>query len=352
MALALLSVTGLGRETNRCRVTAANLTQGLQGDGPVDVSICILTRNQPELLVECVASCVREASRSGLNAELIIIDNASTDGGPRRVAGLFSGVQFIRNEDNLGFAAANNKAIRASRGRAVLILNDDVVLRQGSLGMMLDKLYSEPGIGAVGPKLLNPDGSLQRGFTNRRFPHFRGLVCGFLGLNPLLEKNALLRDLLTHSKDPHVSAATDHLAGACLLLRREALDAVGLFHEGFYYFFEDTDLCYRLQQDGWRIIYLAEAEVIHYGSASFKKLLWSEKNVIYFNSLLYFFKEHSSPATYYLLKVVLTGVLLLQVPIVFLSGMKAGASDGRDRNRSLRTALRGLRAVALGGPLL
>ena len=319
--------------------------------GTVDVSICILTRNQPELLEPCVSSCI-ESCRAGINGEIIIIDNASTDDGPRRVAGLFPGVQFIRNEDNLGFAAANNKAIRLSRGRAVLILNDDVVLRPGSLAMMLDKLYSEPGIGAVGPKLLNPDGSLQRGFTNRRFPHFRGLLCGSLRLNPLLEKNALLRDLLTHSKDPHVSAATDHLAGACLLLRREALDAVGLFHEGFYYFFEDTDLCYRLQQDGWRIIYLAEAEVIHYGSASFKKLLWSEKNVIYFNSLLYFFKEHASPAKYYLLKAGLTAVLLLQVPIVFLSGMNAGASGGRDRTRPLRTALRGLRAVALGGPLI
>lgn len=318
----------------------------------LEVSICILTRNQPELLRECVASCVAETSRNSLDAEVIIIDNASSDGGPQRVAGLFPGVRVIRNEENLGFAAANNKAIRVSQGRAVLVLNDDVVLKKGSLSLMLRKLDSEPRIGAVGPKLLNPDGTLQRGFTNRRFPHFRGLVCGFLGLNPLLEKNALLRDLLTHSKDPHVSADTDHLAGACLLLRRDALDAVGLFHEGFYYFFEDTDLCYRLQQDGWRIIYLAEAEVIHYGSASFKKLLWFEKNVIYFNSLLYFFKEHANPVRYYLLKGVLTGVLLLQVPIVFLSGMNAGASEGRDRNRSLRTALRGLRAVALGGPLI
>lgn len=319
--------------------------------GAVDVSICILTRNQPELLELCVSSCL-ESCQNGINGEVIIIDNGSNDDGPRRVAGLFPGVLVIRNEDNLGFAAANNKAIRLSRGRDVLILNDDVVLRQGSLGMMLDKLYSGPGIGAVGPKLLNPDGSLQRGFTNRRFPHFRGLVCGFLGLSALLDKSALLRDLLTHSKDPHVSATTDHLAGACLLVRREALDAVGLFHEGFYYFFEDTDLCYRLQQDGWRIIYLAEAEVIHYGSASFKKLLWSEKNVIYFNSLLYFFKEHANPAKYYLLKAGLTGVLLLQVPIVFLSGMNASASGRRDWNHSLRTALRGLRAVALGGPLI
>jgi N-acetylglucosaminyl-diphospho-decaprenol L-rhamnosyltransferase len=320
--------------------------------GAVDVSICILTRNQPELLERCVASCVQETAANGLRAEIIIIDNASIDGGPRRVAGLFPGVRIIRNEYNLGFAAANNKAIRSSQGRSLLILNDDAVLLPGSLGMMAGKLYSEPRIGAVGPKLLNPDGSLQRGFTNRRFPHLRGLACGFLGLSPLLEKNALARDLLTHSKDPQVSAETDHLAGACLLVRREAFDDVGLFHEGFYYFFEDTDLCYRLQQGGWKIVYLAEAHVVHYGSASFRKLVWSEKNIIYLRSLLYFFKEHSGRFKYTLLRTGLTVVLLLHVPIAWLAGLRASGPNRGTRSRSVKLSLEGLRSIALGGPIV
>lgn len=315
---------------------------------PPDVSICILTRNQPELLRQCVASCVAEAARDGFRAELIIIDNASTDGGPQRVASLFPNVQVIRSEKNLGFAVANNQAIRVSRGRAVLVLNDDAVLREGSLAMMLHKLDSDPRIAAVGPKLLNPDGSLQRGFTNRRFPHLRGLLCGFLGLNPPLEKHALTRDLLTHSKDPNRSGETDHLAGACLLLRCKALDAVGLFHQGFYFFFEDTDLCYRLQEAGWKIFYVSEAQVTHYGSASFKRILRFERDAIYFKSLLCFFRRHSNSLRYYLLKTGVTLALLLEAPLALLFGFRARGSSWAERRQSARVSLGSLRSIVLG----
>jgi N-acetylglucosaminyl-diphospho-decaprenol L-rhamnosyltransferase len=314
----------------------------------IDVSICILTRNQPELLQMCVASCVAEASRNALDAELIIIDNASTDGAPQRVAGVSPNVRVIRSEENLGFAIANNKAIRASRGRAVLVLNDDAVLQEGSLVLMLRRLDSDPKIAAVGPKLLNPDGTLQRGFTNRRFPHLRGLLCGFLGLNPLFERHAFTRDLFTHSKDPNRSGETDHLAGACLLLRCKALDTVGLFHQGFYFFFEDTDLCYRLQEAGWKIFYLSEAPVTHYGSASFKRMLRFERDAIYFKSLLCFFKRHSNPLRYYLLKAGVTAVLLLEVPLALFLGFRAGGSGWAERRRAIQVSLQSLRSIVLG----
>ncbi len=313
----------------------------------MDLSICILTRNQGEFLRQCVASCVREVQRTGVPSEIIVIDNASSDGSPQRVANLFATVRIIRNEENLGFAAANNKAIRLSRGRFVLILNDDAVLQEGSLSLMLRKLDSSRHIGAVGPKLLNPDGSLQRGFTNRRFPCFRGLLCGFLGLNPLLEKNALTRDLFTHSRDPELSGETDHVAGACLLARREALDAVGLFDEGFYYFVEDADLCHRLKKAEWKIVYLAEARVTHYGSASFKKLMWSERRAIHFTSLMYFFEKHSNPAKCFLLRLGLGMALFLQMPMVILFAMSRKGSARREWGRSVRTYLKSVRSLLI-----
>ncbi len=313
----------------------------------MDLSVCILTRNQDELLRQCVASCVREIQRAGVTSEVLIIDNASNHGGPQKLASLFPLVRIIRNEENLGFAAANNKAIRLSRGRFVLILNDDAVLQEGSLSLMLRKLDSSRHIGAVGPKLLNPDGSLQRGFTNRRFPCFRGLLCGFLGLNPLLEKNALTRDLFTHGRDPELSGETDHVAGACLLARREALDAVELFDEGFYYFFEDTDLCYRLKKAGWQIAYVAEAQVIHYGSASLKKWTESERRAIYFRSLMYFFKKHSSPPKYLVLKLGLGAVLFLQVPIVVLLAITRRGATREEWARSVKASLGSVRSILL-----
>jgi len=100
----------------------------------------------------------------------------------------------------------------------------------------------------VGPKLLNWDRSLQRSFTNRRFPRFRSLLCGFFGLNTFLEGNRFTREFLTYGLDPERSGETDHISGACMLVRRTALDAVRLSDEGFYRWFEDTDLCYLIKR--------------------------------------------------------------------------------------------------------
>src|SRR5215469_5130971 len=138
------------------------------------------------LLPLCVAACLVEIERSGLASEILIIDNASSDAYPQKVLGLSPLIRIIRNEENLGFSAANNKAIRASRGRYVLILNDDARLDEGSLRLMFDKLESSPRVAAVGPRFLNPGGSIQRGFTNACFPHLRHIVCQILMLERLL----------------------------------------------------------------------------------------------------------------------------------------------------------------------
>lgn len=314
----------------------------------MDVSVCILTRNQPELLPRCVASCIREMHATGLAGEVILVDNASTDGAPQRVAARFPGVRVMRNEENRSFSAGNNQAIRASFGRAVLMLNDDAILNSGSLKLMLDALDSDPNVGMVGPKLLNPDGSLQRGYTNRRFPRLRSLACGLLRLNPFLERRAWTRDLFTHSYDPERSGESDHLAGACLLARREALDSVDLFDENYYFWMEDADLCYRLKEKGWKIKYLAEAQVTHYGSASLAKLLTSERRMISIRAAIYYYRRHASFAAYLLLKFIVGCVLLVYMPFDVVtavrrrgSGLREWARAGKECFRDLRTALWG-----------
>jgi GT2 family glycosyltransferase len=271
----------------------------------MDLSISILTRNQPDLLPRCVASCIAEIQRAGVSSEIIIVDNASTDAYPQRLAHVSPMIRIIRNEENLGFGIANNKAILVSRGRYVLILNDDAILSEDSLSLMLEALDSSPRVAAVGPKFVNPDGSVQSHFTNARFPHLRDIVCQILMLEPLLERNEWTRNALTVCRDPEQSAEAEHVAGACLLVRREALDAIGLFDEGFYYFFEDLDLCRRLIKAGWAVVYLAAARVVHYGSASFRQLSSSDKGATYFKSLLYYFKKHSSVPKYILVRLTL-----------------------------------------------
>jgi N-acetylglucosaminyl-diphospho-decaprenol L-rhamnosyltransferase len=277
----------------------------------MDMSICILTHSQPALLPPCLCACLAEIERSGLSSEILIIDNASSDAYPQKLLGLSPLIQIIRNEENLGFSAANNKAIRVSRGRYVLILNDDALLNEGSLRLMFDRLESSPRVAAVGPKFVNADGSLQRGFSNARFPRLRHIVCQILMLERLLERNAWTREAFTVYRNPEESGETEHLAGACIMARREALEAIGLFDESFYYFAEDLDLCYRLRKARWGVVYLAEARVTHYGSASFSKVSQSERNAIYFKSLLHYFKKHSIPAKYILSRLTLELVLSL-----------------------------------------
>jgi len=295
----------------------------------MDLSICILTRSQPELLPRCVASCLAEIDRERFTAEVIVIDNASCDGSPQKVATLSPLVRLIRNEENLGFSEANNKGIRMSSGKHVLILNDDTEFYPGALGLLVRALDADPRIAAVGAKFLNPDGSLQRGNAPKRFPRLRGMVSELLNLDSILEKSPLTRDLLTNRRDEQLGGDAEQIDGACLLARREALDAVGLFDEGFFYLFEDTDLCYRWKKAGWRLVYCPEAQITHYGGSSFKKVLRSERAAMYFDGLTRFFRKHSSPGRFLLFRLTLAATLCLKIPLAVLCSMSPSGSVRR-----------------------
>ena len=314
----------------------------------LDLSICVLTHNQPVLLPQCISACLGEIQRAQLSAEIIIIDNASAARYPQGLIAVSPMVRIIRNEQNLGFGAANNRAIRVSSGRVVLILNDDAILLPGSLPRMIASLDSDACIAAVGPKLLNSDRSLQRHFTNRRFPHIRGIICSIVALEDRLSSRPLTRRILTLDRNPEQSGETDHIAGACLLARRDALDRVGLFDESFYYWFEDTDLCYRLKKAGWGIVYVAGAEVIHYGSASIKKIEEWQRTGMFLKSLLLFYKKNRGAFMGLLLKLCLAFVLLYEASRIVVRDLIKGARKQDDSNDPVREYL-GLVRLVFGG---
>jgi N-acetylglucosaminyl-diphospho-decaprenol L-rhamnosyltransferase len=312
----------------------------------MDLSICILTHCQPELLPRCVASCLSEVKRAGIAGEVIVIDNASTDGSPQRVWEEFPAIRVLRNEENLGFAQANNQAIRISGGRYVLILNDDVVLREGSLIALLRIMDSDPRIGAAGPKLLNADGSMQLGFTNRRFPHFLGCLALVFALGRSLERHTCTRRLFGWSRDLERTGEAEHLAAACLLARREALDHIGLFDEGFYYWFEDVDLCYRLAKAGWKIVYVAEARVTHHWSASIGKIAGPQRVAMFFRSQTRYLRKHWSTPKYVFLRLAAISILLLDLPLLVLKKWLGTASEA-ERSAWLRNYLPMLRSFLI-----
>jgi GT2 family glycosyltransferase len=210
---------------------------------------------------------------------------------------------------------------------------------------MLRTLDSDPKIGGVGPKLLNPDGSLQEHFTNRRFPHIRGIMLSFLGIEHRLGGKAFWRDLLTLDQEPRYSGKTDHVAGACLLARRAALEDVNLFDESFHYWFEDADLCYRLKRAGWTIIYLAEAPVIHYGSASLNKINESERTAMFLKSLMLFYHKNEGAWRCLLLRSILILTLAGRASLIALRNLAADPSKRKNSKIRLQACLGLMRLV-------
>jgi GT2 family glycosyltransferase len=305
----------------------------------VDLSICILTHNQPKLLPDCVAACISQVERARMRAEIIVVDNGSANAYPQRLAGTYPQVTVIRSEQNLGFSAGNNLAIRLSRGRCVLVLNDDAILQENSLRLMHEKLASDPQIGALGPKLLNPDGSVQKGFSNKRSITLRSLICDVLYLGQFFGKWEPTRCALTRLGNDEHSGEANEIAGACLLVRREALDEVGLFDEVFHRWFEDTDLCYRLSKAGWKLVYLAEARAIHYGSTSFKLLERSETTRMFYESEMRFLRKHWRPRRYRASKVVLTLAFTVRALIAFVYRIWRHRGRLREARQSARTSL-------------
>jgi GT2 family glycosyltransferase len=188
---------------------------------------------------------------------------------------------------------------------------------------------------------------VQQGYTNRRFPNIRGSLSPLLHLDHLFERTALTRNLLTLGKDLGRTSEAEHLAGACLLVRRKALDDVGLFDEGFYYLYEDVDLCYRLKTAGWRSLYLAEARVVHHGSASIKRTIRSERDAMVLRSLIYYFKKHASAGQFLVLKLCLMLVVGLRVPAAALLAVLSGHLTWEQRKDLMRSSWRAFRLVAL-----
>jgi N-acetylglucosaminyl-diphospho-decaprenol L-rhamnosyltransferase len=286
----------------------------------VDLSICILTSRQPDLLPVCVNSCFAEIGRARLDAEVIVVDNASRDRYPAKLVDRYPRVNVLRSERNLGFSIGNNLAIRRSSGQNILILNDDAVLQQHSLSIMIQKLESNPQIAAVGPRLSNPDGSLQRGFTNKRAVTLRSILSGVLQTWQTFDKFWLTRRMLTQMKDDYSSGEADELAGACLLVRRRALDEIGLFDESFYFWSEDADLCWRLRKAGWKLFYSADVEVTHHGSASLNRVEIFERSKMFYASLLYFMKKHWHPVRYHVGRIAIAAAFLFRVPAGLIYG--------------------------------
>lgn len=265
------------------------------------LSIVIVNWNTGRLLAECLETIYAQTLREAF--EVIVVDNASSDGSATSAGQEFPQAKIILSQANLGFAAGNNLAIRQSSGNQALLLNPDTRLKPGALQTMLDFQLAHPRSGAAGPRLLNPDGSLQPSCSPE--PSLRGELMRLFHLKGVRQDGYYAMQ----DWDLEMPRKVDTLLGACILVRREALDEVGLMDEGFFMYSEEVDLCTRLRKSGWELYWLPRAEVIHYGGQSTRLVVEEMFLNLYQAKVQYFRKHHGAlPAFQYKLILLAAGL--------------------------------------------
>jgi GT2 family glycosyltransferase len=260
----------------------------------IDVSIVILNYNTREHLRTCLDALLAEGSLSPtggpLRAEVIVVDNASSDGSAEMVATDFDWVRLIRSPHNGGFANGNNQALRLARGEAVLILNPDALLPVGSLGKLLESLARHPEAGIIGPKLLRPDGSMHLA-CRRSFPTPSVAFYRLTGLSRLFAGSERFGRYNLTYVDSDLAIEVDSVCGACLLVRRAVIERIGLLDEQFFMYGEDLDWCLRARQAGWTVRYEPSIVVQHqHGAASRQRAF--RTNVYFFRAMDLFYRKH------------------------------------------------------------
>ena len=233
-----------------------------------DVSVVIVNWNTRALLRKCL-HCVCN-TKWRLRLETIVVDNNSNDGSPVMVSREYPSVRLLRNRSNVGFAKACNQAIRASTGRYLLLLNSDTEVCDGSISKMCEFMSNNKSVAAVGCTLLNSDGSVQQSYW-KHFPSVKDAFVQNLYLYRLFpqERTSTGQDAAMSGEEECIDVA--HLLGACIMIRREVLDEIGVFDEDYFLYLEETDWLYRAKQQGWRVCHLHSAQVIHHGQQSSKK---------------------------------------------------------------------------------
>jgi GT2 family glycosyltransferase len=250
------------------------------------VSALIVSFNTREHLLRSLGSLEAVA----LLVETIVVDNASADGSAEAVAARFPAAQVVRNAENVGFGRACNQGLARAQAPYVLLLNSDAEVRPGAVETMAGRLDRQADLAAVGPRTRDGDGLVEVSFgpplTLRHEWRQRRLVRGVRARSP-----GALRAAERLASAEHEPA---WLSASCLLARREALRAVGGFDETFFLYEEDVDLCLRLRQAGWRLLYTPAAEVVHHGGRSMERLPERARRE-YDRSHLHYYRKHNGP---------------------------------------------------------
>jgi GT2 family glycosyltransferase len=269
----------------------------------MDLSIIVVSWNVRDLLYTCLQSLLAACqAMPGLTAEIIVVDSASTDGSPHLVRTEFPQVRLIASNQNLGYAGGNNTGAAAAQGQYLFLLNPDTVVAPDALGQLVHYMDAHPGVGAIGPQLLWPDGTVQS--SRRRFPTLGSLFWESTLLGQWFPHNRHIIYYRMLDRPPDQPQAVDWLVGAALFIRRDVWQQVGPLDEAFFMYFEETDWCRRCVQAGWEIHYLPTAHITHYEGKSSEQVV-AERTIRFQRSKLRYTRKHYGPGWAGLLRLFL-----------------------------------------------
>ena len=281
----------------------------------MEISIIIVNWNTRDLLLECLDSIFKTVN--GLTFEVFVVDNASTDGSVMTVRNKYPNITIIENKKNLGFAVANNQALKRIKGRYALLLNTDVLLTEGAIKSFYDFMEASPYAGIACGQLLNNDGLKQNSISN--FPSLLSLL-----LNETILRILLPNKFPSKRREYSSPIEIDSCIGACMIIRKKAIDEVGLFDEKYFFFFEETDLAYRMKQVGWKTYFVPTVMIFHaqgksVGGGANARIMFYRSRYIYIRKL----HQHSYPLFYSVIFIrLLVNTLLSLLGILLTLGLK------------------------------
>ena len=236
----------------------------------VDVSIIIVSYNTKNFVPDCLSSIHKTIKKN--TYEVFVVDNASTDGSPEDAEKFikqknYKNMHVIASKINLGFSKANNLGVKKSKGRYVLFLNPDTVIRENTIDFLIDYMDQNKNVGALTCKLDMPNGEIDDA-SHRGFPTPWNSLTHFSGLGKIFPKSKLFSGYSQGWKDLSKTHEIDALAGAFMLTRREAGEEVKWWDEDYFFYGEDLQFCYDLIEKGWKIMYVPEVSILHYKGVS------------------------------------------------------------------------------------
>jgi GT2 family glycosyltransferase len=269
----------------------------------LDLSFVLVNWNTKELIVEALRSIVDTVH--GYAYEIFVVDNGSEDESPTAVQETFPQVKLIINNTNQGFSRAVNQALNRIGGRYIVLLNSDARLQEGTMHALMAFMEDNPDAGIAGGQLINADGSLQNSIAP--FPSLATEL-----LNKRLLRTFFPRHFPGKEREYPFPLDVDSLVGACIIVRRKAIDEVGKLDEGYFFFMEETDWCLRMREQGWRVSFVPHARIIHLQGAS-AEMAKAEAKIEFYRSRYRLFAKWQGKAKTILLKLGLVVRLIGEV---------------------------------------